>query len=452
MRKHFATAVIGLGASLGIIGCGDFLTGPKLSDNPNRPVAATNANLLVASQTNLAGVIEGHLGRTICIWNQQCAGTRLQYASLGQYIVGDDDYFIAWSQIYGPGGLVDLRLLQRQALATGDSAYAGVAKVLEAWYIGLAADAWGDIPYSQAVDSTFPTPVLDPQDQVYAALQVKLDEAIASMNASNPGGSPPGIEDLVYGGDLTKWTALAYTLKARYYLHTAERLGAPAYAGALAAATSGIADTSGDYLAFHSAASIQSNNLYSQFTTQWQDYLSAGKALLDLLQSTADPRLSLYFDPNASGAFVGADPGEDIGVSPSPLSAIRLDPSFLQPLATWAENLLIIAEAANQAGDDLTARANLDAVRADAGLGPVGGGVSGAALLQAIMTEKYIRLFQNPETWSDYRRTCLPALVPAPGSTFIPARLGYPLSERNANTSIADPGPLQNWNDPNPCP
>jgi starch-binding outer membrane protein, SusD/RagB family len=451
MRKHFATAVIGLGIGLGITGCGDFLTGPKLSDNPNRPIAATNANLLVASQTNLSSVIEGHLGRSICVWMQQCAGTQLQYASLGQYIVGDDDYFLAWSQIYAPGGLVDLRLLQRQALATGDSAYAGVAKVLEAWYVGLAADVWGDVPYSQAVDSTFPTPVLDPQEQVYAALQTKLDEAIASMNASNPGISLPGDEDLVYGGDLTKWTALAYTLKARYYLHTAERLGAPAYAAALAAAANGIADATGDYLAYHSIASTESN-LYFQFTGQWVDYLSAGKALLDLLQTTGDARLSEYFDPNADGDFVGADPGEDIGVSPSPLSATRLDAGFRQPLATWAENALIIAEAANQAADDVTARASLDAVRADAGLGPVGGGVSGPALLQAIMIEKYIRLFQSPEAWSDYRRTCIPPFIPAPGSSFIPARFVYPLSERNANTSIPDGGPLQNWNDPNLCP
>jgi hypothetical protein len=450
MRRHIATAMIGLGAGLGITGCGDFLTGPKLSDNPNRPIAATNANLLVASQTNLTSVMEGHLGRTICVWMQQCAGTQLQYASLGQYIVGDDDYFIPWSQIYGPGGLVDLRLLQRQALATGDSAYAGVAKVLEAWFIGTAADVWGDIPYTQAVDSTFPTPALDPQEQVYAALQTTLDEAIASMNAGNPGGSPPGIEDLVYEGDLAKWTGLAYTLKARYYLHTAERLGAPAYAAALAAATNGIADPTGDYLAYHSGASTESN-LYFQFTGQWVDYLSAGKALLDLLQSTLDPRLSEYFDPNADGVFVGADPGQDIGVSPSPLSVTRLDASFRQPLATWAENQLIIAEAASQAADDVTARASLDAVRAEAGLGPVGGG-GGPALLLAIMAEKYIRLFQSPEAWSDYRRTCIPPLVPAPGSTFIPARVVYPLSERNANTGIPDGGPLQNWNDPNPCP
>jgi starch-binding outer membrane protein, SusD/RagB family len=451
MRMRFATAILALGAGLGMTGCGDFLTGPKLSDNPNRPVTAANANLLVASQTDLAYLLEGHLGRTICIWMQQCAGTRLQYGSLGLYIVGDDDYFTSWSNVYSSGGLVDLRRLQRQALATGDSAYAGVAKVLEAWIIGTAADVWGDIPYSQAADSTIATPALDPQDQVYAALQTKLDEAIASMNATNPGGTPPGIEDLVYAGDLVKWTALAHTLKARYYLHTVERVGAPAYAAALVEAGSGIADPSGDYLTYHSTSSTETN-LYFQFTIQWQDYLSAGKALLDLLQSTADSRLAEYFDPNSTGVFRGAAPGEEIGVDPSPLSSTRLDPSFPQPLATWAENQLIIAEAANRTGDDPTARTSLDAVRADAGLGAIGSGVSGDALLQAIMTEKYIRTFQNPEAWSDYRRTCLPALVPAPGSTFIPARLVYPLSERNANTSIPDGGPLQNANDPNPCP
>ncbi len=451
MRQQLATAMLALGAAGGITACGDFLTGPKLSDNPNRPVTATNANLLVASQTNLASVIEGHFGRGICIWMQQCAGTRLQYNGLGQYIVGDDEFFFTWAQIYGGGGLFDLRQLQRQALATNDSAYAGVATVLETWFIGLAADAWGDIPYSQAADSAVPDPVLDPQEQVYAALQIRLDEAIASMNAANPGASPPGIEDLVYGGDLAKWTALAYTLKARYYLHTAERLGTPAYAAALAAAINGIAAPEGDYLAYHSAASTESN-LYFSFTIQWQDYLSAGSALLDLLQSTGDPRLEAYFAPNANGDFVGADPGEETGGLPSTLSATRLDPAFRQPFATWAENQLIIAEAANQTGDDVTAGAALDAVRADAGLGPVSGGLTGPALLQAIMTEKYIRLFQSPEAWNDYRRTCIPALVPAPGSSFIPARMTYPLSERNANSSIPDGGPLRNWNDPNPCP
>jgi len=39
-------------------------------------------------------------------------------------------------------------------------------------------------------------------------------------------------------------------------------------------------------------------------------------------------------------------------------------------------------------------------------------GITGAALLDSIMTEKYVALFQNIEVWSDYKRTCLPALTP----------------------------------------
>ena len=61
--------------------------------------------------------------------------------------------------------------------------------------------------------------------------------------------------------------------------------------------------------------------------------------------------------------------------------------------------------------------------------------------LATIMTEKYIALFENMEVWNDYKRTCIPVLAPAAGAAAIPARLPYPLSERNANTSIAERGP-----------
>ncbi len=297
MRKHFATAVIGLGAGLGITGCGDFLTGPKLSDNPNRPVAATNANLLVASQTNLASVIEGHLGRTICVWMQQCAGTRLQYNSLGQYIVGDDDYFIPWSQIYGTGGLVDLRLLQRQALATDDSAYAGVAKVLEAWFIGTAADVWGDVPYSQAADSTVATPALDPQQQVYAALQTTLDAAIASMNASSPGRQParhrgPGLRgrsgkmDRV--GVHPQGPLLPAHRRASWGLRPMRRRWRPRpTASPIRPAITWPITARRRPRAICTSSSPPSGRTICR----------PGKALLDLLQSTGDARLSEYFRP-----------------------------------------------------------------------------------------------------------------------------------------------------------
>jgi hypothetical protein len=326
-----------------------------------------------------------------------------------------------------------------------------VAAVLEAWIVGMAADAWGDVPYSQAVDSTVAEPAPDPQEQVYAAVQAKLDEAIVLLNSSNAAVTAPGDEDLVYGGDLLQWTELAYTLKARFHLHTAEQLGPPAYQAALAAAANGISTSNNDYIPYHSTGSTETN-LWHQFTIQWVDYLSAGQFLVDLLDNAGDPRLAQYFDRNSQGNFVGAAPGEDVSVNPSPISSTRLAGSFSPPYVTYAENQLIQAEAAWQvagggAAGNTAAQPFVTEARAASGLGPVA--VTGLA---TIMTEKYIVLFQNFEVWNDYRRTCLPALTPAEGSLSIPARVTYPLSERNANTNIPADEPLTNWNDPNPCP
>ena len=119
---------------------------------------------------------------------------------------------------------------------------------------------------------------------------------------------------------------------------------------------------------------------------------------------------------------------------------------------TWAENQLIIAEAAYQTGDEPTAQTALVAVRTNAGVTNPdysGSPPTGAALLSEIMLEKYIALFQSPESWNDYKRTCLPALVPANGIV-LPGRYKYPSDERenNPNTPV---DPQQNWNDPNPC-
>jgi len=455
MRKRFTAIALALGLGLGTGACSDFLTGPKLSDNPNRPTVANNANLLVSAETNLSFQSEGHLARTVCIWMQQCAGTNKQYLALGTYIVGDDDYFVDWQDAYIRGGLLDLRRLERSALAASppDTAYAGVAYVLEAFLIGQTADVWGDIPYSQAVDSTISAPALDPQQQVYAAIQAKLDTAIRFLATAT---APPQGEDVVYGGDVTKWTALANTLKARFYLHTVEPASnkTAVYDSVAKYAALGISasDSSGDYRTFHASATT-SSNLWHQFSVGWPQYLSAGKFLVDLLNTTptADPRLARYYAQNSSGQYVGADPGQSLAGDPSALSTAVLDPAYRQPLATYVENELILAEASwNLAGGGAAGNAaalpHVTNARAAQGLGAIA--VTGLA---TIMTEKYIALFQNLEVWNDYKRTCIPALVPAGGSGAIPARLVYPLSERNANTSISGTGPVRNWNDPNGC-
>ena len=74
------------------------------------------------------------------------------------------------------------------------------------------------------------------------------------------------------------------------------------------------------------------------------------------------------------------------------------------------------------------------------GLASSATGVTGAALLDSIMMEKYVVMFQNIEVLSDYRRTCIPTLAPVTPNVLslnaVPGELFYPQTERNANANI----------------
>ena len=147
---------------------------------------------------------------------------------------------------------------------------------------------------------------------------------------------------------------------------------------------------------------------------------------------------------------------------------------FRTPLITWAETQLIGAEAALATGNAGLAQQYLDAVRANRTFGTFQGAPvtfpalgSVPATLQNIIEEKYVTLYLNPEVWNDYKRTCLPALAPAPpansdvpGGSPVPGRMPYGQTEVNANPNtpttnsvgVAVTSTGLNPNDPAACP
>lgn len=429
--------------------CNSFLTGDKLDSDPNRATSAQAAQLFVASQVNAYYILSGHAARVLAMWSQQMAGTDRQYIGYDQYSV-TEGLFGEFSSVYTGGGLIDHRSIQADALKNGNRTLVGIDKVWEALIVSFAADNYGNVPYSQAASDSVQKPILDPQLSVYAALQTLLDGAIVDLQANQ---GVVGSLDLSLGGNNAAWIRVARTLKARLYLHTAE-VNAGAYALALAQAQQGISSPAGDLKSRHSTASGE-ENIWWQFISRDRDsYIRPGKFLVDLMVSRNDPRLPLYFSENAQGQYGGAAPGEGLDVDlHSNISDARLVADFSQPLVTWAETQSIIAEAAYRTGNFGLARSAMDAVRADAGLSPIGGSLSGAALLKQILEEKYIALFQSPEVFQDYKRTCYPNITPASASAAagIPARFTYPVAERSANPdNIPDVGaqPRRNANDP----
>jgi len=455
MSKKFTLAGLAA-ATMAVTGCSDFLTGPGIDENPNAPVAATTQQLFVAAQAQAFVRQEGQIARTSAMFIQQLAGTNNQQKDYGSsYLNTEQAYSTMFQGFYTGGGLVDWRKIQANSRAAGDQQFEGIAKVWEALQMGTAASVWGDIPYREAVGEAT-APVLDPQQQVYADLQALLSEAITLLGGTGPG---PGTTDLVFGGNTARWTRVAYTLKARFHMHTAERLGTPAYQAALAAAQNGINEVPnatqavhqqgpGNLLTFHGTTE-QEGNLWGQFIVARSD-LAAGLALATILnRRTGDPRKAAYFTL-VGDSVVGANRFGAASVTPSTVAPARRPYNFRQPIVTWEENQLIMAEAKLALGDP-TAISHVNAVRATVGLPALGG----PATLPMIMEEKYIALFQNIEVWNDYKRTCYPALLPAgaPVAKEIPGRLPYGQSERQNNRNIPAPNaqPLRNWNDPNPC-
>jgi hypothetical protein len=392
--------------------------------------------------------------------------------------------------------------MQQRARALGDSTYIGIGKVYEALVMGMAADIWGDVPYRQAADSTNETPAFDSQLQVYGDVITQLDSAITVyLAAAGPTnlGPPQDNAELIFNGrsveDLrTTYTQVAHTLKARYYMHLAE-VDPANYANALAEVPLGISTPANDFNWFHDATP-NGNNIWFQFQATRTD-IAPGSAIVEILKRRIAAgvedatRLNFYFIPPADAVagvpadFFGFRPAGSTGLNTAP----GIDPGngspsgshsdfnfinptvdvgdFRQPEVTFAENQLIGAEAAFQTGGQGAAQPFLDAARANRVYGargatpvvfpPLG---SVPATLQNIMEEKYVSMFLNIEAWNDYKRTCLPSLAPAPplnspnpGTSPIPGRIPYGITETNANPNTPNVPPTGfNRNDPTPCP
>ena len=451
MSRNILRAAAALSLAVGVAGCSSFLDAEDAVADPNLPSAATRDQLFVGAQANIFAQQEGPLAMIVCQWMQQCSGINGRFVQQQDaYSVNAATFDLPFQEVYSAGGLLSLRTVQASAEAAGDDVYLGIAQVLEALLIGTTADIWGNIPYSEAVGDN-PMPAFDDQMEIYASLQTLLDEAITNLGGTGPG---PGGVDLFFGGAAAPWIEVARTLKARYHLHTAEVLGTPAYTAARTAAQQGISSSANDLRTAHTSVTSE-RNMWTQFqnTSGFGLDLVAGKRLVDLMKAQNDPRLPEYFGTNEQGGYGGFDvttgttPGEQI----SPLAGSgRHRDDFRQPIVTWEENQLILAETNFVLGNPAAAQLALNAVRNARGKTVV------PVSLQAIMEEKYIALFQNLEVWNDWKRTCLPRLTPAFGKPAVPGRIYYGQTEEQTNPNTPPSSEqnlftVRNPNDPNGC-
>jgi hypothetical protein len=449
MRTRTLTRVVA-GALLALsLGACEFIT--PTETNPNAVPQANVDQLFVGIQVNSYFLAEGQLSRLSAMWTQQMTGTDRQFAALDRYVLTEEDGDDEFSTLYTGGGLIDLKDAIAQATAAGRRVYAGILKVHQAYLFGMAASVWGAIPYSEAAKAGVDNPKLDPQDQVYAAIQALLDEAIADLGTGT--GALPGGVDLAFAGNAARWTAVARTLKARFFMHWGEVQGNTAYTAALAQAAQGVTANAGNWRAVHTTNSTEIN-LWNQFMRDRSGYISAGDFLVPSMVARNDPRIAFYFSQAAGGGYRAR--GSLLSTAAGGYGA----PDFATPLVTCAETYYIQAEANYRLGNTAAARtAAINALTCEEGRFTVNltplkdriNAATGQALMDEIALQKYTALFLNIEAWNDWKRTCTPRISQRAGG--VPGRLFYGIAERQANTNIPATAqqPARNANDPNRC-
>lgn len=418
---------------------------PDINVDPNNPSEVSVDLLLPTAQVEIAFQLGGDLMRPNCMWTQQLSGVARQSLTYERFVYREADVNNVWYYALYPSALMNCKIIIDKANEEGSPHYAGIAKVLTAYTLGVMTDLWGDLPYSEAFQGAENlTPGFDTQEQIYATINNLLDDAINNDLIAGSSTMSPGDDDLMYGGDLGMWIKAAWTIKARYAIHLSKKNGNSAYTNALQYLANGFADNAEDLEFVFGSNNLEENPTY-QFDRDRGD-IRCGAKLIDMMNANNDPRLPLYAAPDDNGAFVGAAPGSGNG------GASWIGPGFASanspvPFISYAELLYIKAEALLQTGDNpgaITAYNN--ALQASLEKNGVfdqtwfdANKFTGATIdLATIIWGKYVSLFLQPEVYVDLRRTDLIETLTIPNAATLsqfPRRWPYASSEKTYNAA-----------------
>lgn len=445
--------VLGISA-LGFTGCkkgiDDFGT---INRNPNATTVPITSALLTNVLANVGNNVWGDaINTTAGLYCQYMSET--QYTDISRYATPT----LNWDGYYA-GDLYDLQNIintntdeatKATAAQYGSNAnQIAIARILKAYYFIVLSDAFGDVPYSQALQGKGTIPY-DKQENVYPAIITELKEAVAQFDG---GATVQG--DVMYGGNTTKWKKFANSLRAIAALRMSKAnatLGRTEFAAAIAA---GVIDANADNASIPYVGGNYRNPIYNYYViTQRFDY-AVSKTVTDKLSSLNDPRIGKFgntsqgfpygytradalawqtLNPNFAFLFAFTATPQTM-----PLSLVSAGQVYLARAEAarlgWTSEVVatmyangITAEMNRWGITDATAIANY-LLQANVALGVNND--------QKIAEQRWLSHFPDGnQGWAEWRRTGFPALTPAPGSgKQIPRRIPYGPNEPLYNSA-----------------
>lgn len=481
--KKFIISILVLSTTL--IGCStdlDINRDPDSLDPDNAPLSAQ----LPAGITGIIGSEGASLAIIGGMWSQYWTQSNAanQYKDIDNYSISTSDYNFAWDGMFDALG--DIRNVKRRAAEAGNWKYYLIATTLEVQASQVLTDFYGDIPYEEANNTSILNPKFNTSQEVYDFMIRDLDAALAN-NLSDSKGNNPGKDDLIFGGDMAKWTQFANTLKLKIFMRqTNSSRKAIADAGINALLNSGVSFLDVDTGMINvplvtppqpifTDAINQSNPLfeYNNRRLNVATNLRMSTTMASLFTEKSDPRRNAYY--LAGNSLNQGDFNNTVGAGT--IAVVKLAATTPAYLITREESLLLQAEALERYKAGVGAKTLYDAA-ITANLTKYGLASSAPALIsgayaypaagtleekvEAIITQKWIASFPGNgfEAFFEKNRTGYPktSAVAQSSESYIPGqiayavngttagvfpkRLAYPLSERNSNTNAPDLIPI----------
>lgn len=463
-------------ASLFLTGCEkDF---DEINSNPNAAEKGFTPYLFTYAQRSLSFFIydSWFSGRMVTLASQQMA--QRNYTTEDRYDFRENVTNNYFRNFYGYlSNLEEVIRLNTDEKSKGEMAGFGdndaqiaSAMILKAWAFQVITDAWGDVPYSQALKPReFAAPAYDKQEDIYKGLIAELKTAAGMIT---PGMKGWTTGDIIYGGNMDNWKRFANSLRLRLALRMGNMTEAQS------AISDGVFESNAQSAMFTFAGGGDPGDapFYSAYFVDNRNDFTMTKQFVNLMKGMddpdirtggfvnpfngiSDPRLPIYRGPGMDDATVGAPYGLDdatmkafinantntINYKPSSgVYGVLVSATYPSTLLDYATVCFMVSEV--NSWDRAWFEKGLNASMDHWGVADGSAYVSAvlakfdaaSSKAEIVITQKYIHLFtQSNEAWSEYRRTGFPRSIVKPGEVTYVAD-GTPIVFEPVNSSGDD--------------
>jgi hypothetical protein len=201
-----------------------------------------------------------------------------------------------WNTSYA-GLLTDIKTLIPIAENAKLFTHAGVGRTIRAAVLLNLVDAFGDVPFSTALDPNNFNPTVDGGAAVYTAAIKDLNDAIANFEAKS---NASLANDLYYGGTADNWIRVANTLKLKALMNRrlVDPSGSKAGIDALIADGKLITTNAQNFTFKFGTTQVNPDNRHPRYASQYSpigsgDYQS--NQYMGAMYDRKDPRIRMYF-------------------------------------------------------------------------------------------------------------------------------------------------------------